>query len=62
MVLEVKKKNLVMLILMKNVSLWSKFKDLLLMVLLLALEDPVLVMLNSIKLVQIIVVVGKTLC
>lgn len=62
MVLEVKKKNLVMLILMKNVSLWSKFKDLLLMVLLLALEDQVLVMLNTIKLVQMIVKVGKILC
>lgn len=62
MVLEVPKKNLVLQVLMKNASLWSKLKDLMLMVLLLTPEGPVLVMLNLIKLTIMIVAVGKTLC
>ena len=62
MVPEEVKNILVVLILIKNVLIWFSLRDLQLMVLQYLLEVLVLVTLNSIKLVLMILLVGKTTC
>jgi len=62
MVLEEQKKNLVKFLLMMNVLIWFKIKDLLLMVLLSLLVVLVNVMLNLIKMALVIIPLGKTSC